>query len=134
MASASCQIIWMKILMLQHVSPKFFPITGKIILNMPEQQAASLTKYGYPFCRGRILNVVEKDEGQYDDQVDIFWSSGACMIVRTDAWKKCGGFDADFFAHMEEIDLCWRFNKAGYRIGFYSRINCLSCWRRIPSL
>jgi GT2 family glycosyltransferase len=79
-----------------------------------------IDRYGYPLCRGRILNVAEKDEGQYDDQVDVFWSSGACMIVRADAWKKCGGFDADFFAHMEEIDLCWRFNKAGFRSGYTS--------------
>jgi GT2 family glycosyltransferase len=77
-----------------------------------------IDKYGYPFCRGRILNVAEKDEGQYDNQTDIFWSSGACMIIRSEAWKKCGGFDAAFFAHMEEIDLCWRLHRAGYRIGF----------------
>jgi len=77
-----------------------------------------IDKYGYPFCRGRIINKVENDNGQYDSPIDVFWSSGACMIVRSDAWKKCGGFDADFFAHMEEIDLCWRFNKAGYRICF----------------
>jgi hypothetical protein len=77
-----------------------------------------IDKYGYPFCRGRIINRVEKDTGQYDSQINIFWSSGACMIVRSEAWKKCGGFDADFFAHMEEIDLCWRFHKAGYRVCF----------------
>jgi GT2 family glycosyltransferase len=77
-----------------------------------------IDKYGYPFCRGRIFDNVEVDSGQYDSQKDIFWSSGACMIVRADAWKKCGGFDPDFFAHMEEIDLCWRFQKAGYRICF----------------
>ena len=77
-----------------------------------------IDKYGYPFCRGRIMDITEKDEGQYDSQAEIFWSSGACMIVRSDAWKKCGGFDPDFFAHMEEIDLCWRFNKAGYRVCF----------------
>jgi GT2 family glycosyltransferase len=75
-----------------------------------------LDKYGYTFSRGRIFFNIEKDTGQYDSQIDIFWSSGACMIVRGDAWKKCGGFDAGFFAHMEEIDLCWRFNKAGYRV------------------
>jgi GT2 family glycosyltransferase len=75
-----------------------------------------IDKYGYPFCRGRIFNKVEKDNGQYDSQIDVFWSSGACMIVRADAWKKCDGFDSSFFAHMEEIDLCWRFNKAGYRV------------------
>ena len=75
-----------------------------------------IDKYGYPFCRGRILNIVEKDSGQYDSALNVFWSSGACMIVRSDAWKRCGGFDVDFFAHMEEIDLCWRFHKAGYRV------------------
>jgi GT2 family glycosyltransferase len=77
-----------------------------------------IDKYGYPFCRGRILNMAEKDENQYDDEVDIFWSSGACMIVRSDEWKRCGGFDEDFFAHMEEIDLCWRFCKGGLRSVF----------------
>ncbi len=77
-----------------------------------------IDRYGYPLCRGRILYEVEKDTGQYDSQTDIFWSTGACMIVRSDAWKKCGGFDADFFAHMEEIDLCWRFHKAGYRVSY----------------
>ena len=75
-----------------------------------------IDKYGYPFCRGRIFHEIEKDNGQYDTPVDVFWSSGACMIVRADAWKKAGGFDASFFAHMEEIDLCWRFSKAGYRV------------------
>lgn len=75
-----------------------------------------IDRYGYPFCRGRIFSVTEKDEGQYDDPADVFWSSGACMAVRRDAWIKCGGFDPDFFAHMEEIDLCWRFHRAGYRI------------------
>jgi len=77
-----------------------------------------IDKYGYPFCRGRILNNIEKDTQQYDTQIDVFWSSGACMIVRAEAWEKCGGFDAGFFAHMEEIDLCWRFNKAGYRVSY----------------
>jgi GT2 family glycosyltransferase len=77
-----------------------------------------IDKYGYPFCRGRIFSYVEKDSGQYDSGKEIFWSSGACMIVRAEAWKKCSGFDADFFAHMEEIDLCWRFQKAGYKVCF----------------
>ncbi len=75
-----------------------------------------IDKYGYPYCRGRIFDKTETDTGQYDSVTDIFWSSGACMLVRAEAWKRCRGFDADFFAHMEEIDLCWRFNKAGYRV------------------
>ncbi len=77
-----------------------------------------IDKYGYPFCRGRILNIKEKDSGQYDSLLNIFWSSGACMIVRAEAWNNCGGFDSAFFAHMEEIDLCWRFHRAGYRVFF----------------
>jgi GT2 family glycosyltransferase len=80
-----------------------------------------IDKYGYPFCRGRIFNKVEKDTGQYDSPIDVFWSSGACMIVRSDAWKRCNGFDAAFFAHMEEIDLCWRFYNAGYRVCYLPR-------------
>lgn len=75
-----------------------------------------IDKFGYTFCRGRIFDEVEKDEGQYDDQTDIFWASGACMAVRAEAWKKCLGFDNDFFAHMEEVDLCWRFHRSGYRV------------------
>jgi GT2 family glycosyltransferase len=75
-----------------------------------------IDKLGYPFCRGRILHSTEKNVGQYDDTTNIFWSSGACMIIRSEAWKKAGGFDASFFAHMEEIDLCWRLGKLGYRI------------------
>lgn len=75
-----------------------------------------MDKFGYTFCRGRIFDNVEKDTGQYDNSTDIFWSSGACMMVRSEAWKQCGGFDDDFFAHMEEVDLCWRFHLAGFRV------------------
>ncbi len=98
--------------------PKILSFNRKDYFEHAGAAGGFIDKYGYPFCRGRILNIAEKDEGQYNNQVDIFWSSGACMMVRTEAWKRCGGFDADFFAHMEEIDLCWRFNKAGYRTGF----------------
>jgi GT2 family glycosyltransferase len=73
-------------------------------------------KFAYPFCRGRIMNVVESDQGQYDSQSEIFWASGACLFVRANEFKKAGGFDADFFAHMEEIDLCWRFKNQGHKI------------------
>jgi GT2 family glycosyltransferase len=77
-----------------------------------------LDRLGYPLCRGRILYEVEKDTGQYNTVADVFWSTGACMAVRSDAWVKCGGFDPDFFAHMEEIDLCWRFHRSGYRVSY----------------
>jgi GT2 family glycosyltransferase len=80
-----------------------------------------IDKYGYPFCRGRIFDKIESDTGQYESPTDIFWSTGACMIVRKDAWEKCGGFDPAFFAHMEEIDLCWRFHIAGYRVSYIAQ-------------
>jgi len=75
-----------------------------------------IDKYGFPFCRGRIQNHIEKDEGQYDDTCNIFWASGACMIIRASVWKEMEGLDSDFFAHMEEIDLCWRIAASGYDI------------------
>ena len=75
-----------------------------------------LDRYGFPFCRGRALQVVEKDHGQYDSPTDVFWISGACLMVRSRLWKKLGGLDDRFFAHMEEIDLCWRIQLAGYRV------------------
>ncbi len=75
-----------------------------------------IDKYGYPFCRGRLFSETEADKGQYDDITEVFWTSGACMIIRSEVWKKCGGFDPAFFAHMEEIDLCWRLLLAGYKL------------------
>ena len=78
-----------------------------------------LDRYGYPFCRGRILATTEEDNGQYSTPIPVFWASGACLLVRTDLYKKLGGFDADFFAHMEEIDFCWRLQHAGYKVMVY---------------
>lgn len=75
-----------------------------------------LDKNGYPYCRGRIFSTVEKDNGQYDTNLECDWVSGAAMMVRTQAYKDCGGLDADFFAHMEEIDLCWRMRLAGWKL------------------
>lgn len=71
---------------------------------------------GYPYCRGRRWGRVEKDNGQYDSTIDIHWATGACMCVRTCIYKELDGLDADFFAHMEEIDLCWRMRNKGWRI------------------
>jgi hypothetical protein len=71
---------------------------------------------GYPYCRGRVFNEVEQDNGQYDNIIDVFWASGACMVVRSALFFKVGALDDDFFAHMEEIDLCWRLNARGYRV------------------
>lgn len=75
-----------------------------------------IDKYGYPFCRGRIFNSIEIDHHQYDDACDVFWASGACMMVRASVFHTLGGFDENFFAHMEEIDLCWRMRSAGFRV------------------
>ncbi len=73
---------------------------------------------GYPFCRGRVFDTVESDHGQYNDSVPIFWSTGACMMIRANLYHQMGGLDEDFFAHMEEIDLCWKLKRDGHAI-FY---------------
>ena len=70
-----------------------------------------IDKFGYPFCRGRIFNNIENNNGQYDNSINIFWASGACMFVDKRCWKSLGGFDEDFFMHQEEIDFCWRAKK-----------------------
>lgn len=69
---------------------------------------------GYPFCRGRILSNIEKDNGQYDNPIEVFWASGASLFIRSKVYWEVGGLDDDFFAHMEEIDLCWRIKSIGY--------------------
>ena len=75
-----------------------------------------LDKYGYPFCRGRIFGVVEKDRGQYDECVPLLWATGAALMVRSKDYWEAGGLDGRFFAHMEEIDLCWRLRTMGRAI------------------
>ncbi|MXV37877.1 glycosyltransferase [Flavobacteriaceae bacterium Ap0902] len=75
-----------------------------------------LDNFGYPYCRGRVFWTLEKDTGQYDDEIQIFWATGACLFIRSDEFWKQEGFDANFFAHMEEIDLCWRINNTGKKI------------------
>lgn len=71
---------------------------------------------GFPFCRGRVIGKVEEDKGQFDTVADVFWATGACLLIRSEVFHKVGGLDDAFFAHMEEIDLCWRMNSRGYRI------------------
>ncbi len=80
-----------------------------------------IDRNGYPFCRGRIFELTEEDRGQYDDERDVFWATGACFMVRAEAFHAVGGFDPALFAHMEEIDLCWRLRRRGWRIGYTSR-------------
>ena len=75
-----------------------------------------MDKYGYPFCRGRVFGTIERDEGQYDDIIPLMWATGAALMVRASDWRESGGLDARFFAHMEEIDLCWRLRTMGKSI------------------
>ena len=75
-----------------------------------------IDRFGFPFCRGRLFNVFETDSGQYNKQSEIFWATGACLFVKAEQYFKVGGLDADFFAHMEEIDLCWRLLSRGFKI------------------
>jgi GT2 family glycosyltransferase len=96
--------------------PKIRAYNNKEYFEYAGAAGGFIDKYGYPFCRGRILDTIEKDNNQYDNIIEIFWASGACMFVRSEAYNKVDGLDEDFFAHMEEIDLCWRMKNAGYKI------------------
>ena len=98
------------------VQPKILSYKEKTSFEYAGACGGFIDKYGYPFCRGRILNSVEKDKGQYDDIIPVFWASGACLIIRLEDYKQAGGLDARFFAHQEEIDLCWRLNARGKKI------------------
>lgn len=98
------------------VAPKLRSATDPRMFEYAGASGGFIDFLGYPFCRGRILSAVERDEGQYDDSRDIFWASGAAMCCRASVFHALGGFDEDFFAHMEEIDLQWRMQLAGWRI------------------
>ena len=96
--------------------PKVKSYTNKSTFEYAGAAGGLMDWLGYPFCQGRILNEVEDDLGQYDISREVFWATGAAMVIRKKVFEEFGGFDADFFAHMEEIDLCWRLKKAGYQI------------------
>lgn len=98
------------------VQPKMLSYKEKEMFEYAGAAGGFIDKYGYPFCRGRILNTVEKDESQYDKVIEIFWATGACLCVRLKDFLEVGGLDGRFFAHMEEIDLCWRLNARGRKI------------------
>ena len=95
---------------LSHRNPEFFEYAGAA--------GGFLDKLGFPYCRGRIFGDLEKDEGQYNDEVDIFWASGACLCISREAFFKIGGLDEDYFAHQEEIDVCWRLHNFGYGVRY----------------
>lgn len=98
------------------IQPKILDHKNKSKFEYAGAAGGYIDKYGYPYCRGRIFQELEKDHGQYDDETEIFWASGACLAVRRVAYLEVGGLDEDFFAHQEEIDLCWRLQNNGYRI------------------
>jgi len=100
------------------VQPKILSYHQKTHFEYAGAAGGFIDRFGYPFCRGRIFDEVEPDNGQYDTITDVFWATGACMFVRAKSFHEAGGFDADFWAHMEEIDLCWRLKNRGYRIVF----------------
>ncbi len=96
--------------------PKVLQLTKKTHFEYAGAAGGYIDKWGYPFCRGRIFEELEKDNGQYNTNKEVFWATGACMFVRNELYRKLGGLDEFFFAHMEEIDLCWRIKRAGYKI------------------
>lgn len=98
------------------VAPKLLSSENRDAFEYAGASGGFIDWLGYPFCRGRILQSVERDEGQYDDAREVFWISGAAFCCRTEVFKRLGGFAPEFFAHMEEIDLCWRMQLAGYKV------------------
>lgn len=98
------------------VQPKIHSWKNRAFFEHAGAAGGYINALGYPYCRGRVLWKVEEDKGQYDTVADIHWTSGACMVVRTKVYTDLGGLDAAFFAHMEEIDLCWRMRNAGWKL------------------
>ena len=96
--------------------PKLLSFDDRSAFEYAGAAGGLIDRYGFPFCRGRVFKTIEKDEGQYDTPADVLWVSGACLMVRAALWKELGGLDERFFAHMEEIDLCWRMQLKGYTV------------------
>ncbi|MFI1771369.1 glycosyltransferase family 2 protein [Thalassobellus citreus] len=100
------------------IQPKLLDYKNKVYFEYAGAAGGFIDKYGYPYCRGRIFDTIEKDSGQYNDTSEIFWASGACLFIRSQVFQELNGLDAHFFAHMEEIDLCWRAKNAGYAVKY----------------
>lgn len=98
--------------------PKLLMYDKKDVFEYAGGAGGFIDSYGYPFCRGRLFSSVEEDRGQYDDECDIFWATGAAMFVKAPVFHELGGLDGDFFAHMEEIDFCWRAHNRGYAVRY----------------
>ena len=102
------------------VQPKIKSIQNPTKFDYAGAAGGFIDALGYPFCRGRIFEYIEEDKGQYNDDTEIFWASGACLAVKKNCFKEAGGFDESYFAHQEEIDLCWRLKNLGYEIWYTS--------------
>lgn len=98
------------------IQPKILDYKKKTHFEYAGAAGGFIDKLGYPYCRGRIFDTIEEDTGQYNDQIPIFWASGACLFIRKQVFEEAGKLDEDFFAHQEEIDLCWRIQNLGYTI------------------
>lgn len=98
------------------LQPKILDYKNKSYFEYAGAGGGFIDKYGYPFCRGRVFETLEEDKGQYNDTIECFWATGASLFIRKEDYFQQGGFDEDFFAHMEEIDLCWRLKNAGRKI------------------
>lgn len=96
------------------IQPKILDYKNKMYFEYAGAGGGFIDQLGYPYCRGRIFDTIEKDVGQYNDTTTIFWASGACFFIRKSVFESLNGFDDSFFAHMEEIDLCWRVHNSGY--------------------
>ncbi len=96
--------------------PKLLDLNQRTKFEYAGAAGGFIDYYGYPFCKGRLFETIEEDKNQYNTTEEIFWASGACLFIKSDIFKKVGGFDVDYFAHMEEIDLCWRIKNHGYKI------------------
>ena len=96
--------------------PKILDYNTKNAFEYAGASGGYIDNLGYPFCRGRIFKITETDKGQYNDVMEVFWATGACFFVRASHFWEVGGLDEDFFAHQEEIDLCWRLKNKGYEI------------------
>jgi len=103
------------------IQPKILSFEQKSLFEYAGAGGGFIDKFGYPFCRGRILNRIEEDLAQYNQSSPIFWASGACMFIKAGLFNSAGGFDADFWAHMEEIDLCWRLKNMGFNVLYYPK-------------
>ena len=100
------------------IQPKILDFKDKNAFEYAGAAGGFIDKYGYPYCRGRLFDTIEKDSGQFDDIINIFWASGACLFIRAAVFHNLNGFDEDFFAHQEEIDLCWRIQNSNLKIQY----------------